>query len=91
MMEQLLRKEVKSKKELVHILLTNDTEIRGNVRLASDCRLIDLLNSGEFNRPFIPVTEALVLSPQGKKLSLPFLAINANTIRSCFPIARKIH
>ena len=86
-MEELLHQRIKRKQEPVRIILTDGTEIRGRVHLLPDHRLLDLLNRGTPDRPFLAVTEAWVKMSQGEKIHLPFLAINVNTIRLCFPIS----
>jgi hypothetical protein len=86
-MEKLLQKQIKRRQEPVRIILIDGTEIRGKVHLLPDYRLLDLLNSGAPERPFLAVTEAWVKMPQGEKIHLHFLAINASAIRICFPIS----
>ncbi len=90
MMEQLLRKQIRRIQSPVRIILTDGTEIRGEVHILPDHRLLDLLNSGASNRTFIAVTEAGVKLPNGEEIHLPFLAINANVIRLCFPLREGI-
>ncbi len=85
-MDKVLHKQIKRKRELVHVSLTDDTEIKGDVHLVPDYRLIDLLNSGMSNKSFIAVTDACVKLPHGERISLPFVVININIIRLCFPI-----
>ncbi len=85
-MQQFLRKQIKTEPESVRILLTDGTEIRGKMHLLPDHRLLDLLNSGVSKGSFLAVTEAWVKLSHGDEVHLPFLAVNANVIRLCFPI-----
>jgi hypothetical protein len=90
MMEQLLRKQIRRREELVRLLLTDGTEIRGRVHLLPEHRLLDLLNNRAANGPFLAITKAWVKLPHGEKIHLHFVAINANIIRLCFPISEGV-
>ena len=88
-MDDMLRKGIKRKQELVRLILTDGTEISGKLHLLPEHRLLDLLNCGTPNSSFLAVTEACVEPSDGVGTQLPFLIVNANTIRLCFPISEK--
>jgi len=72
----------------VSIVLSNRTQIEGTIHLAPRNRLTDVLNFQATEKPFLPVTNAHIVPPEGEEKSVPFLIINRHNIITCIPQGR---
>lgn len=78
--------KVRKETELIYVLLQDGTRIRGHVYLPQSGRLSDFMNYQALDRPFVAMTEAAVLLPDGSRYRAPFITVNRATITTCFPV-----
>ena len=71
--------------ELLYIVMMDQTRIKGNVHLPAKGRLSDFLNHQAHDKPFLAITEATLLFPNGDKYTTPFIVVNRLNINSAFP------
>ncbi len=71
----------------IHAILENGTKVEGCLHLVPNNRLIDQLNSHTKESPFIALTDARILLPDGGEWNHhEFFSININMITCCFPL-----
>lgn len=75
--------KVRKAQESVYILMADQTRITGNVHMSG--RLSDLMNHQANEKPFLSVTDATIVFPNGDKHSIPYVIVNRINICSCFP------
>lgn len=78
--------KVEKETALIYVILQDQTRIRGNVHLPQSGRLSDLMNYHAADRPFLPMTRATVVLPDGNRYRVPFISVNRLTITTCFPV-----
>jgi hypothetical protein len=76
---------VEKKLVLVYMHLTNGVQIKGHIHFAPRIRLTDTLNFQAGDKPFLPITDAQIITPSGKEFSVPFMVVNRQNIISCIP------
>jgi len=72
--------------ELIYVILQDQTRIRGVVHVPQSGRLSDLMNYHAMDRPFLAMTDAMILLPDGTKYRAPFITVNRLTVTTCFPV-----
>ena len=77
--------KVEKEKELIYVILQDQTRIKGLVHLPQSGRLSDLMNYHAMDRPFLAMTEATVALPDGSRYRAPFISVNRLSITTCFP------
>lgn len=75
--------KVQKAQELVYIFMADQTRIAGKVHRSG--RLSDLLNHQANEKPFLSVTDATIVFPNGDSYSIPYITVNRVNICSCFP------
>jgi hypothetical protein len=78
--------KVEKDTELIYVILQDQTRIRGMVHLPQSGRLSDLMNYHAVDRPFLAMTGATVVLPDGTRYSAPFISVNRLSITTCFPV-----
>lgn len=78
--------KVEKETELIYVILQDQTRIRGDVHLPQSGRLSDLMNYHAVDRPFLAMTNATVVLPDGSRYRAPFISVNRLTITTCFPV-----
>jgi len=78
--------KVEKDTELIYVILQDQTRIRGNVHLPQSGRLSDLMNYHAVDRPFLAMTNATVVLPDGSRYRVPFISVNRLTVTTCFPV-----
>lgn len=76
---------VDKKTVLVHLVLIDGLQIMGYIHLGPRIRLTDVLNYQAEDKPFLPITNAQLITHKGEKKAVPFIIINRNNIMSCIP------
>ncbi len=76
---------VDKKRVLVHIQLINGVAIKGFLHLAHRVRLTDTLNFQTGDKPFLAVTDAQFITPDGESKAISFVVINRQQIVTCIP------
>ncbi len=74
---------VEKKNVLVHLQLSNGAEVKGFVHLAHRIRLTDTLNLQASDKPFLPLTDAQLITPDGEQKAVAFIVINRQNIITC--------
>ena len=60
---------------------TSTLEIKGELTLSEESRLIDVLNSKEFKKDFLPINNAIIKKLSNNEITkVSFLSLNINSI-----------
>ncbi len=78
-------KRIRTKSIRIQAILVDQTKVEGDLHLAPDHRLIDLLNHQTRGNPFLAVTDAKILFHWGERAHYKFFSLNRNMIICCFP------
>ncbi len=77
---------VEKKTILVHLHLVNGMQIIGHLHFAPRIRITDTLNFQVDDKPFLPITNVQIISPQGEETKAPFMVVNRKAIVSCLSL-----
>ncbi len=78
-------KKVKTEVIWVTVTLIDGTRVEGCFHLTPNLRLIDMLNRHTADSPFLAVTDAKVIFPNGERGNYNFFSLNRSMIVCCFP------
>ena len=81
--------KVEKDTEQIYVILQDQTRIKGLVHLPQSGRLSDLMNYHAMDRPFLAMTRATVVLPDGSRYKAPFISVNRLSITTCFPAVDK--
>jgi len=83
--KRLLYKKVQTRPIRVKVSLSDGTMVEGCFHQPPALRLTDLLNRHTNDNPFLAVTDAQILLPNGERMEYKFFTINRSMIVCCFP------
>ncbi len=72
----------------VHLFLNDGIQIKGFLHLGPRIRFTDTLNFKPTEKPFLPVSDALMICKDGSEKTIPFMLVNRFNIASCVPRER---
>jgi hypothetical protein len=79
---------VEKKMISVHMYLVNGMQIKGFIHFAPRIRLTDTLNFQVEEKPFLPVSQAQIITQGGEEISVPFMLVNRGDIICCIPLKK---
>jgi len=88
--KDLLYAKVKTSPLRVKVHLVDGTRIEGCLHQPTNLRLTDMINRHSHDNPFMAVTDANIIFPNGDHLQYHFFALNREMIVCCFPVDEEI-
>jgi len=82
---RIIYQKVKTNPIMVKLLLVDGTKVEGYLHQPHTLRLTDMLNRHTQDSPFLAVTDAHVIFPNGEHLEYKFFTVNRTMILCCFP------
>lgn len=86
----LLYAKVKTTPLRVKVRLIDGTMIEGSLHQPPSLRLTDMLNRHTRDNPFLAVTDANIIFPNGEHLQYRFFSLNREMIVCCFPVSEEV-
>lgn len=86
----LLYGKVKTTPLRVKVRLMDGTMVEGCLHQPPNLRLTDMLNRHTRDNPFLAVTDASIVFPNGEHLQYRFFTLNREMIICCFPTSEEV-
>ena len=81
----ILFKKVKTKPIKVKLIMIDSTKVDGTIHQPHSLRLTDMLNRHTQDNPFLAITDAQIVLPNGEIMQYNFFTINRSLIVCCIP------
>jgi len=88
--KDLLYAKVKTTPIRVKVHLVDGTRIEGFLHQPMSLRLTDMMNRHTRDNPFLAVTDASIIFPNGEHLQYRFFTLNREMIVCCFPVDEEV-
>jgi hypothetical protein len=88
--KDILYAKVKTTPLRVKVRLVDGTMVEGSLHQPPSLRLTDMLNRHTRDNPFLAVTDANIIFPNGEHLQYRFFTMNREMIICCFPETEEI-
>jgi len=88
--KDLLYAKVKTTPLRVKVHLVDGTRIEGFLHQPMSLRLTDMMNRHTRDNPFLAVTDASIIFPNGEHLQYRFFTLNREMIVCCFPVEEEV-
>lgn len=88
--KDLLYAKVKTTPLRVKVHLVDGTRIEGFLHQPMSLRLTDMMNRHTRDNPFLAVTDASIIFPNGEHLQYRFFSLNREMIVCCFPVEEEV-
>lgn len=88
--KDLLYAKVKTTPLRVKVRLLDGTMVEGCLHQPPSLRLADMLNRHTRDNPFLAVTNANIVFPNGEHLQYRFFSLNREMIVCCFPLDEEV-
>ncbi len=86
----ILYAKVKTTPLRVKVRLVDGTMVEGSLHQPPSLRLTDMLNRHTRDNPFLAVTDANIIFPDGDHLQYRFFTMNREMIVCCFPMNEEV-
>lgn len=88
--KDLLYAKVKTTPLRVKVHLVDGTRVEGCLHQPMSLRLTDMMNRNTRDNPFLAVTDANIIFPNGEHLQYRFFTLNREMIVCCFPVEEEV-
>ena len=88
--KDLLYAKVKTTPLRVKVHLVDGSRVEGFLHQPTNLRLTDMMNRHTRDNPFLAVTDANIIFPNGEYIQYRFFTLNREMIVFCFPVNEEV-